>query len=161
MSLLNNLEIEKKIPLKDKPHTSSFVFHHLPEDMGVVLGNYLRQLLMKYTTGTALLGIKISDKDGPAKAEVGILSGVFETIPHFIVNLKNIIVEQKKEKEGIFCLELNIENKEKKEKVIKAGDFQNKDIEIKNPDLPVATLAVASSGQANPKLEVKLYFQKS
>lgn len=116
---------------------------------------------MKYTSGIALLGAKISDRKGPVKVEIGALSGVFETTPYFVDHLKKIVVEPKKNKEGIFCLELNIENKEKKEKVIRAEDFQkDKDIEIKNPDHYLATLATVSSDQENPKLEVKLYFQK-
>jgi len=161
MSLLNNLEI-KEIILKDKPHSSSFVFYHLPAGMGIVIGNYLRQFLLKYTSGIAPVGAKISDKNGPVESEISVLAGVIETTPYFIINLKKIIVEEKKKKEGIFCLELKVENKEKKERIITAGDFQkDKDIEIKNPDLYLATLAAAASGQENSKLEVKLYFQKS
>ena len=130
--------------------------------MGVVVGNYLRQFLLKYTSGVAPLGAKISDKNGSVESEISVLSGVVETTPYFIINLKKIVVESKKKKEGIFYLELKIENKEKKEKIITAGDFQkDKDIEIKNPDLYLATLAAASGDKENPKLEVKLYFQKS
>src|SRR4051812_20762575 len=156
MSLLNNLEIEKII-LKNKPYTSSFIFRRLPEGMGIVLGNYLRQFLLKYTGGIAPVGAEISDKDGSVNVEESILSGVVETTPYLIINLKKIIVGgKKKEKEGIFCLELNKENKEKQEKIISAGDFQkDKDVEIKNPELYLATLAPSSS------LKIKLYFQKN
>ena len=162
MSLFNNLEIREIIP-KDKPHTAAFVFYHLPAGMGVVIGNYLRQFLLKYTSGIAPLGVKINDKNGSVESEISVLSGVAETTPYFIINLKKIIVEQKKKKEGIFSLELNIENKERKERIITAGDFlsDNKDVEIKNPDLYLATLAAATDDKENPKLEVKLYFQKN
>ena len=161
MSLLNNLEIKETV-LKNKPHSSSFAFHHLPAGMGIVFGNYLRQFLLKYTSGIAPMGAKISDKDGSKESEVSVLSEIREVTPHLIINLKEIIVEEKKKKEGIFALELNIENKEKKnEKVITAGDFQkDKDIEIKNPDLYLTTLAAASGDKQNPKLEIKLYYQK-
>src|SRR3954471_21294026 len=155
MSLLNNLKTEE-IVLKNKPHTASYVFHRLPAGMGIVLGNYLRQFLLNYTSGIAPVGAKISDKDGSAESEFSVLAGVRETTPYLIINLKKIIVEEKKKKEGIFCLELNIENKEKQERVITAADFQkDKDIEIKNPELYLATLAPAAS------LEIKLYFQKN
>jgi len=161
MSLLSNLEI-KEIVLKDKPNSSSFVFHHLPSGMGITLGNYLRHFLLKYNSGIAPLGAKISDRDGPAESEFSVLSGVKEVTSYLIINLKKIIVEEKKKKEGIFCLELSVENKEKKEKVITAGDFQkDKDVEIKNPDLYLATLAASAGEKENPKLEIKLYFQKS
>ena len=137
MSLLNNLET-KEITLKDKPYTSSFVFRHLPAGMGIVLGNYLRQFLKKYTSRMAPIGVKISDKDGPKECEVSVfLSGIKEVTPYLVVNLKGIIVEEieeNKKKEGIFCLELNIENKEKKERIIKASDFKSEDIKVKNPD---------------------------
>lgn len=155
MSLLNNLEIEE-IVLKNKLHTSSFVFRRLPAGMGIVLGNHLRHFLLKYASGIALLGAQISDGNGSVKVEESVLAGVKEVTPYLILNLKKIIVEEKKEKEGIFCLELSVENKEKKEKVITAGDFQkDKNLEIKNPELYLATLAPAAS------LEIKLYFQKN
>jgi DNA-directed RNA polymerase alpha subunit len=160
MSLFNNLEITETT-LKNKPHTSSFLFRRLPAGMGIVIGNYLRQFLLKYTSGIAPFGAEISDKNGVVKVEESILVGVIETTPYLIINLKKIIVEEKKKKEGTFCLELNIENREKKERIITAGDFQkDKDIEIKNPDLYLATLAAASD-EGNPRIEVKLYFQKS
>jgi DNA-directed RNA polymerase alpha subunit len=161
MSLLNNLKIEE-IVAKNEPHSSSFVFHHLPSGMGITLGNYLRHFLLKYNSGIAPLGAKISDRNGPTKSEFSTLSGVKEVTTYLIINLKKIIAEEKKKKEGIFCLELSVENKEKKEKVITAGDFQKeKDVEIKNPDLYLATLAAAGGDKENPKLEIKLYFQKS
>lgn len=165
MSLLNNLET-KEIILKSEPNTSSFVFRHLPVGMGVVLGNYLRQFLMKYTSEMAPIGIKISDKDGPKECEISVLSGIKEVTTYLIINLKKIIVKESKKKEGIFCLELNVENKEKKDKVITVSDFQknaiDKDIEIKSPDdLYLATLAAASSEKGNPKLEIKLYYQRN
>ena len=161
MSLLSNLEI-KEIVLKDKPNSSSFVFRHLPVGMGVVIGNYLRQFLLKYTSGVAPSGAKISDREGPVESEFSTLAGVKEVTSYLIINLKKIIVESKKKKEGIFSLELKVENKDKKERIITAGDFQkDKDIEIKNPDLYLATLAASTGEKENPRLEIKLYFQKS
>src|SRR3954468_7673586 len=115
MLLLNNLEIEETT-IKNIPHTSSFVFRRLPAGMGIVLGNHLRHFLLKYTSGIAPLGAKISDKNGPVKVEESILAGVKEITPYLILNLKKIIVEEKKKKEGIFSLEVSVENKEKKEK---------------------------------------------
>jgi len=160
-SLLNNLEIEEIIT-KNKDHSSSFVFRHLPLGMGITIGNYLRRILLRYISGIAPLGVEIIDNNGSVKSELSTLAGVAETTPYLIINLKKIIVEEKKKKEGIFYLELNVENNEKEEKIITAGDFQqDKDIEIKNPELYLATLATASSGKKNPKLEIKLYFQRN
>src|SRR4051794_28943939 len=128
MSLLNNLEIEE-ITLKNKPHSSSFIFRHLPLGMGITIGNYLRRVLLEHISGIAPLGAKIIDKNGPVKSELSVLAGVVETTPYLIINLKKIVVEEKKKKEGIFYLELNIENKENQERVITADDFQ-KDKEV-------------------------------
>src|SRR5205085_5675543 len=114
----------EEIVLKNKPHTSSFIFRRLPAGMGVVLGNYLRQFLLKYTGGVAPSGVKVSDKNGPVKVEASVLAGVEEVTPYLIINLKQIIVETKKKKEGMFYLELKAENKEQKSKIITAGDFQ-------------------------------------
>ncbi|KLL02179.1 MAG: DNA-directed RNA polymerase subunit alpha [Mycoplasmataceae bacterium RV_VA103A] len=161
-ALLNNLKIEEKVQ-KNKPHTSSFVFHHLPAGIGVVLGNYFRQFLLKYTSSIAPLGAQISHREGVVESEMSILPGVVDTVAtsFLIMNLKEVRVEAKK-KEGVFWLELNVENKEKKEKKITAADFQkDKEVKIKNPNLHLATLAAATDEGKNPKLEVKLYFQKN
>ncbi|CFW93481.1 putative DNA-directed RNA polymerase subunit alpha [endosymbiont DhMRE of Dentiscutata heterogama] len=162
-ALLNKLKVEE-ITHKNKPHTSSFVFRHLPAGMGVVLGNYFRQFLLKYTSGIAPLGVQISDKNGVVESEISALSGVVDPVatPFLVMKLKEVRAEAKKKKEGIFCLELSVENKEKTEKKITAGDFQkDKEVKIKNPNLHLATLAAATSEEKKPKLEIKLYFQKN
>jgi len=161
MSLLNNLET-KEIVLENKPHTSSFIFRRLPEGMGIVLGNYLRQFLLKYTGGIAPVGAEISDKNGSVKVEESILSGVAETTPYLIINLKKIVVEEKKEKGEIFFLELDVENKGNKENIITARDFQkDKNVEIKNPELELAVLSTPLDNEKPNKLKIKLYFQKN
>ena len=154
--IFNNLKIEEKTS-KENPYSSSFVFRHLPSSMGVTLGNYLRRTLSDSITGVAPLGVKINDKKGSIKVEESEIQGLRETTIYFVINLKKIILEQKKDKEGIFCLDLKIDNsKGKEEKIITAGDFHiDKDIEIKNPELYLGTLAPEAS------LEAKIYFQKN
>ncbi|CAG8709272.1 9307_t:CDS:2, partial [Racocetra persica] len=112
----------------------------------------------------APLGVQISDKNGVVESEISALSGVVDPVatPFLVMKLKEVRAEAKKKKEGIFCLELSVENKEKTEKKITAGDFQkDKEVKIKNPNLHLATLAAATSEEKKPKLEIKLYFQKN
>ncbi|MDR1670215.1 MAG: hypothetical protein LBR43_00615 [Spiroplasmataceae bacterium] len=156
-TITNNLKIEEKAS-KENPNSSSFVFRYLPSGMGITLGNYLRRNLSSVISGIAPLGVKINDKKGSVKAEVADeIEGLRETIPYFIINLKKVILEEKKKKEGVFCLELKVDNsKGKEEKIITAGDFQHdKEVEIKNPELYLGTLAPSAS------LEIKLYFQNN
>jgi DNA-directed RNA polymerase subunit alpha len=155
-AIFNNLKIEEKTS-KEKPYSSSFIFRHLPSGMGVTLGNYLRRTLSDNISGVASLGVKINDKKGPVKVEVSKIEGLKEVTPYFVINLKQIIIEEKKKKEGIFFLELKVDNsKGKQERIITANDFnQDKEIEIKNPDLYLGTLAPSAS------LEIKLHFQNN
>lgn len=141
MTLLNSLEIEEKID-KTNPNTISFIFHHLPAGLGTTVGNYLRRFLLSYLSGVASAGIKIRDKNGPIKSKFTTIAGVVETTPYLILNLKKIVLTEKKVKDGIFSLELKVENKEKNERIITAKDFAKiPEVEIKNPELYLATLA--------------------
>jgi len=152
--LLNSLEIEE-ITVKDHPNTVSFVFRHLPATMGVTIGNYLRRLLFSCVSGLAPVGVVISDKNGSVASKFTKLEGVVETTPYLVLNLKKVILEKKKTKEGIFCLELKIENKGKEERIVTAADFSKiKEVQIKNPELYLATVSPGGS------LEVKLYCRK-
>ncbi|WNE40054.1 MAG: DNA-directed RNA polymerase subunit alpha [Mycoplasmataceae bacterium] len=154
--IFDNLKIEE-ITSKENPYSSSFIFRHLPSGVGVTFGNYLRRTLSDNISGIASLGTKINDKEGSVKAEVSEIAGLRETTPFFVINLKQIIIEEKKKKEGIFSLELKIDNnKGKQERIITAKEFNHdKEIEIKNPELYLGTLAPSAN------LEVKLYFQRN
>ena len=68
MSLLNSLEIEEIIN-KNKPHSSSFVFHHLPSDTGITFGNFFRRILLNHISAIAIMGVEIADKNGPVETE--------------------------------------------------------------------------------------------
>jgi len=153
MSLLNSLKIEE-ITTKN-PNTARFIFRHLPTTMGITIGNYLRRMLGNCLGGVAPVGVTIIDKDGPVKSELTTLKGVIEITPYLILNLKKIILEEKKVKEGVFCLELKVENKTTEEKIVTANDFSKvKEVQIKNPELYLATVSPGGI------LEVKLYCRK-
>ena len=154
-SLLDSLKIEE-IADKDNNNTSLFVFHHLPSDMGVTIGNFLRRIILSYLEGVAPVGVKITDKNGVAESKFKSLDGVKEVALYVIMNLKKIILEEKNLSEGISYLDLKIKNNSNDERLITAGDFgKNSEIEIKNPDLYLATLAPDCS------LEIRMYYQKN
>ena len=154
MSLISSLEIEE-ITTKNHPNTSSFIFRHLPTTMGVTIGNYLRRLLISYVSGLAPVGVVIADKNGPVKSKFTTLEGVVESTIYLILNLKKIVLEEKEPKEGIFYLELKIENKKTEERIVTAKDFlKSKEVEIKNPELYLATVSPGGV------LEIRLYYRK-
>jgi DNA-directed RNA polymerase subunit alpha len=154
MSLLNSLKIEETT-VKDRPNTASFVFRHLPTTMGVTIGNYLRRLLLSCVSGLAPVAAIVSDKNGPVKSKFTTLEGVLETTVYLILNLKKIVLEEKKSKEGIFCLELKVKNETKEERIVTAGDFiKVKEVQIKDSNLYLATVSPGGV------LEIKLYCRK-
>jgi DNA-directed RNA polymerase subunit alpha len=101
------------------------------------------------------MGVIISDKNGPVKSKYTTLEGVREDTVSLIANLKKIVLEEKKLKGGIFCLEIKIENKTKEEKMVAASDFLKiKEAQIKNPELYLATVSPGGI------LEIKFYCRK-
>ena len=157
VSLFNSLKVQEIVD-KDNPNRSSFVFQDLPFMTSTALGNLLRQLLLNHVSGIAPLAVEISDRNGPTKTIFSVLSGVSEggITADLILNLKEIIWVEKKTSLELFCCELKVENKTKKERIITAGDFQvGPEAEIKNPELKLATLSPEG------ELTIKLYCQKN
>ncbi|CAG8488555.1 13769_t:CDS:2 [Gigaspora margarita] len=149
-----NLKI-KEIISENNPHSSTFVFQYLPPTLGLTVGNFLRRVLLTSLSGVAAFGIEINHKDGPVIAKFSTLSGIIETTPYLISHCKEIIAEIKESKDGIYCLEMDVNNLKDEERIITAKDFQpNPHLEIKNPDLYLATLAPSSH------LQIKLYFRE-
>ncbi|CAI2162221.1 12450_t:CDS:2 [Funneliformis geosporum] len=141
---------------KNNPYSSAFVFHHLLPSMGVTLGNSLRRFLLDYTTGIAIWGVEISDKNGSIRTKLESLEGVDKVTPYLIMKLKEIIFEEKESKKENFILEMDIENKEKKDRIIRAGDFQKiNGLEIKNPELELATLSYRQADQQREEIKVE------
>lgn len=157
VSLFNSLKVQEIVD-KDNSSRSTFVFQDLPLGIGTALGNLLRQLLLNHVSGIAPLAVEISDQNGPVKANPSVLSGVSEggITAYLILNLKGIIWVEKKASSEVFCCELKVENKTKKERIITAGEFQvGPETEIKNPELKLAVLSPGG------ELSIKLYCQKN
>jgi len=69
MSLFNSLKFEKKT-IKNNPHSSVFVFHHLPLTMGTTFGNFFRRFLEESLSSIGIVGVEITDKNGLVETEI-------------------------------------------------------------------------------------------
>src|SRR5687768_550257 len=143
VSLFNSLKVQEIVD-KDNPARSTFIFQDLPLQIGTAFGNLLRQTLLNHVSGIAPLAVEISDQNGPVKTSFSVLSGVSEggITADLILKLKEIIWVEKKASSELFCYELKVENKTKKERIITAGEFQvGPETEIKNPESKLAVLS--------------------
>ncbi|CAG8722049.1 8212_t:CDS:1 [Racocetra persica] len=162
MLLLNNLKIQETI--SKSPHSSSFILRYLPSTWGITLGNSLRRVLLSALSGVAAFAIEIKVKKNPGTTDdemvpvltkISSLAGVTETTPYLILNCKEVVVEVKKKDETYYCLEMDANSPKDEEYIVTAKDFKsNPHLEIKNPDLYLATLAPSS------RLQIKLYFRE-
>jgi DNA-directed RNA polymerase subunit alpha len=121
-----------------------FELEPLERGFGTTLGNALRRVMLSSLPGCAATSIKI---DGVLH-EFQTIEDVVEDVATIILNVKSIVFRSHsddKEK----TLRLNVS----KEGLVTAGDIdKDADIEIVNPDQPIATLA--KGGSLN--MEIKL-----
>jgi len=121
-----------------------FELEPLERGFGTTLGNALRRVMLSSLPGCAATSIKI---DGVLH-EFQTIEGIVEDVATIILNVKSIVFRSHsddKEK----TLRLNVS----KEGLVTAGDIdKDADIEIVNPDQPIATLA--KGGSLN--MEIKL-----
>ena len=97
----------------------------------VTLAHPLRRLLLGSSIGYAPISLKIEG----ATHEFDSIRGMHEDIALFIINLKSIRFKIKEE------LERTVVSYSFKGPIeIKAGDLNNEEVEVVNPDLPLATL---------------------
>jgi DNA-directed RNA polymerase subunit alpha len=103
----------------------------LERGYGHTIANALRRALLSSIEGVAPVGVRI---DGVLH-EFSTIPGVKEDVVEIILNLKGLIVK-------LHNTELKTISMEKRgPKVVTAGDFiPDNDVEIVNPDLPIATL---------------------
>ena len=129
-----NLQMPRRIQQIDEtsdPQYGRFVIEPLERGFGETLGNALRRVLLSSLQGAAISAVKI---DG-ALHEFTTLPGVLQDSSEIILNLKEIRIKHHGdgERKGY----LKVEG----EAAINAGDLEvPADIEILNPDQPVATL---------------------
>jgi len=129
------IEIEKPkietIEISDDASFGKFVVEPLERGYGTTLGNSLRRILLSSLPGAAITSVQI---DG-AQHEFSTLEGVVEDVTTIILNLKQIAL--KIYSEDVKTLELDVNG----EGVVTAADLTyDSDVEVLNPELPIATL---------------------
>jgi DNA-directed RNA polymerase subunit alpha len=154
--LLDNLKIKSLDKKKNEEEFGSFVFTNLPNEFAITLGNFLRRILLSYINGIAIFGVKIGNDEGWIKSEFVPLDGLVETPPYLILNLKNLILKQKKEfSEKVIKLNININNNTDSDYKVTGKDVKNFDnndlVEVLNPEIYLTTVS------PNSFLKIELY----
>ncbi len=129
------IEIEKPnittVNLSEDGKNGKFIIEPLERGYGTTLGNSLRRVLLSSLPGVAVTSIKI---DGVLH-EISTIPGVKEDVPEIVLNVKGICA--KLYSEGPKTVVLDVTG----DCVATAGDIrQDADIEILNPEHPLATL---------------------
>lgn len=129
------LEIEKpRIECVDKDvdiHYGKFVIEPLERGFGITLGNSLRRVLLSSLPGAAVSSIKI---DGILH-EFSTIPGVVEDTTDIILNLKQLVLKYESDQPKIIRIE-----QQGKKTVTAADIIPDAEVEVINPDLPIATL---------------------
>ncbi|MDD5593307.1 MAG: DNA-directed RNA polymerase subunit alpha [Candidatus Margulisbacteria bacterium] len=132
----------KAAELSDK--FGQFVVEPLPRGYGTTLGNPLRRILLSSLPGAAITAVKI---DGVSH-EFSTMTGVTEDVLHLMLNLKEIVIRSHSDQPKTITL------KAKGKGVVSAGDIEHDaEIEIINPDLPIATMD--TNGKLNMEMIVE------
>jgi len=122
--------------IKKENNRAVFEIEGLYPGYGITISNTLRRVLLSSLEGAAITQIKIKG----VSHEFSTIPGVLEDVITIILNLKKIRFKSfAKEPQRIML-------KEKGEKKVKAGDFNvSSELEIKNPDTPIATITAEST----------------
>ena len=134
------IEIEKpRIECLESPADESygkFVVEPLERGYGTTLGNSLRRVLLSSLPGTAVTRIKIAG----VQHEFSTIPGVKEDVTEIVLNVKGIIARLHSQTPKTVYIEASGEC------VVTAGDIKSDaEVEILNPDHPIATLGPDAS----------------
>jgi len=122
-----------------------FICEPLERGFAITLGNALRRVLVSSLQGAAIVSVKI---DGVLH-EFSILPGVVEDVTDIILNLKAVRLKMHGEEPRTIKLNAN------KEGVVRAGDLIcDHQVEVLNPDLPIATLS--ADGRLKAEMTAKM-----
>ncbi len=146
---MNNNFILDSIKIKTVSESSQkgvFEIEGLYRGYGITLGNALRRILLSSLKGSAVTKVKIK---GVSHEFTGI-EGVMEDAVTIALNLKRIRFRMHTDEPQALILKV------KGEKTVKAGDIKaNSEVEIINPNAPIATLTAK-----NITLEMELVVEK-
>lgn len=121
-----------------------FELEPLERGFGTTLGSALRRVMLSSLPGSAITSVKI---DGVLH-EFQTIDGIVEDVATIILNLKSIVIKNHSD-EKTKTLRLNVS----KEGLVTAGDIdKDADIEIINPEQPIAT--ISKGGSLNMELKV-------
>ncbi|GMQ57999.1 DNA-directed RNA polymerase subunit alpha [Vallitalea sediminicola] len=126
-----------------------FVIEPLERGYGTTLGNSLRRIMLSSLPGASISSVKIEG----VLHEFSSIPGVKEDVTEVIMNIKHLAIRNNSDSPEPKVAYIEFEG----EGVVTAADIQaDPDIEIINPDLPIATL----SGGADSKLFMELTITK-
>ena len=121
---------------KKGPHEAIITIEPCYPGYGITLGNALRRVLLSSMPGSAITSVHIKG----APHEFTSLPGIKEDVVELMLNLKQVRVRCHSDQPQEVTLHV------KGEKQVTAKDIQaNQDVEICNPDQPIATLTDKSS----------------
>ncbi|MBP5385018.1 MAG: DNA-directed RNA polymerase subunit alpha [Lachnospiraceae bacterium] len=137
------------VEISDDKKYGKFVVEPLERGYGTTLGNSLRRIMLSSLPGVAVSQIKI---DGVLH-EFSSIPGVKEDVTEIVMNIKNLAIKNNSTSAEPKTAFIEFEG----EGVVRASDIQvDQDIEILNPDLPIATL----NGGGDCKLYMELTITK-
>ncbi len=141
-----NIEIAE---ISEDKKYGRFVVEPLERGYGTTLGNSLRRIMLSSLPGAAVSQIKI---DGVLH-EFSSIPGVKEDVAEIIMNIKSLAIKNNSTGNEPKTAIIDFEG----EGVVTAADIQvDQDIEIMNPELPIATL----NGGSDCKLYIELTITK-
>lgn len=141
-----NIEVAE---ISEDGKSGKFVVEPLERGYGITLGNSLRRIMLSSLPGAAVSQVKI---DGVLH-EFSSIPSVKEDVTEIIMNIKSLAIRNNSSTNEPKTAYIEFEG----EGVVKASDIQvDQDIEILNPDLPIATL----SGGKDSRLYMELTITK-
>jgi DNA-directed RNA polymerase subunit alpha len=116
---------------EEEANRQRFAIGPLEPGFGYTLGNSLRRTLLSSIPGAAVTQVRFDD----ALHEFTTLPGVKEDVTDIILNLKDLVLRVESEEQVTLRVDV------RGPAVVTAGDIQlPADVEVLNPDLPLATL---------------------
>ncbi|MBI4766835.1 MAG: DNA-directed RNA polymerase subunit alpha [Deltaproteobacteria bacterium] len=138
----------KRLEVDPEGHSrfyGKFICEPLERGFGITLGNALRRVLISSLQGAAIVSVKF---DG-ALHEFSTLPGVVEDVTDIILNLKAVRLKMHGEEPRTIKLNAN------KEGLVRAKDLIcDPQVEVLNPDLPIAT--ISADGRLKAEMTVKM-----
>ncbi len=128
MLIIQRPEIEAE---EAEGNTQRFTISPLEPGFGHTLGNSLRRTLLSSIPGAAVTRVRLDD----ALHEFGTIKGVKEDVTDIILNLKDLVLTCTSDEDVPLRLDV------RGPKEVTARDIQTtSDVEILNPDLPIASV---------------------